>query len=156
MIIDTGTTGASMSRDLYEAYLALAQANSMQMGLPWSEARRLEVRFDGTDGSEVSLEMYVAWLCNSFPSSLSKKIIRLSLRGITTFVVSYIFSKQSTQVGKHPDYGLGLDLVTPMEDFQWKDAEIAPPYEDVMLMGLGFLQGKRIMLDTQEDQLTVF
>lgn len=59
-------------------------------------------------------------------------------------------------MGKHPTYGLGLDLVTPINEMAWAPTSVADkPYEDVMLMGLGFLVGTRIQVDTQRDELIV-
>ncbi|CAJ1378192.1 unnamed protein product [Effrenium voratum] len=74
-IFDTGTTGASMTRGLYDAYLQLAKHNSSS-GMSWSQARRMEVVFD----SDVTFEM---------------------------------------QRGKHSAYGIGLDLVTPIDEMAW-------------------------------------
>ncbi|CAJ1328984.1 unnamed protein product [Effrenium voratum] len=125
-IFDTGTTGASMTRGLYDAYLQLAKHNSSS-GMSWSQARRMEVVFD----SDVTFEM---------------------------------------QRGKHSAYGIGLDLVTPIDEMAW--AGVGPsesianykvpggahderPFEDVMLMGLGFLVGKKLAVDTVRDELTV-
>ncbi|CAK8994517.1 Protein kinase domain-containing protein [Durusdinium trenchii] len=113
VLVDTGTTGASMTAPLYDAYLLLARENA-QRGSSWSSARQIEVVFDD---SNVSFQMYV---------------------------------------GKHPTYGLGLDLVTPINEMAWAPTSVADkPYEDVMLMGLGFLVGTRIQVDTQRDELIV-
>ncbi|CAJ1328985.1 unnamed protein product [Effrenium voratum] len=74
------------------------------------------------------------------------------------------------QRGKHSAYGIGLDLVTPIDEMAW--AGVGPsesianykvpggahderPFEDVMLMGLGFLVGKKLAVDTVRDELTV-
>ncbi|CAJ1378191.1 unnamed protein product [Effrenium voratum] len=76
------------------------------------------------------------------------------------------------QRGKHSAYGIGLDLVTPIDEMAWAQAGVGPsesianykvpggahderPFEDVMLMGLGFLVGKKLAVDTVRDELTV-
>eukprot|EP00439_Symbiodinium_sp_Y106_P082520 s561_g21.t4 len=129
-IFDTGTTGVSMTPGLYESYWLLAQSVA-QSGLGWSQARQLQVFFESTSGCDASFAMYM---------------------------------------GKHPSYGIGLDLVTPIREMAWAGVGSAaslanykvpggiqekPPFEDVMLLGLGFLVGKCIAIDTKMDELTV-
>ncbi|CAE7038059.1 unnamed protein product [Symbiodinium sp. CCMP2592] len=129
-IFDTGTTGVSMTPGLYESYWLLAQSVA-QSGLGWSQARQLQVFFESTSGSDASFAMYM---------------------------------------GKHPSYGIGLDLVTPIREMAWAGVGSAaslanykvpggiqekPPFEDVMLLGLGFLVGKCIAIDTKMDELIV-
>ncbi|CAE7783787.1 unnamed protein product [Symbiodinium pilosum] len=129
-IFDTGTTGVSMTPGLYESYWLMAQT-AAQDGLGWSQARKLKVFFDSTSGSDVAFDMYT---------------------------------------GKHPSYGIGLDLVTPINEMAWVGVGPAEsianykvpggvpeqqPFEDVMLLGLGFLIGKCIAIDTKMDELAV-
>ncbi|CAE6946347.1 unnamed protein product [Symbiodinium natans] len=130
VIFDTGTTGASMTPGLYESYWRMAQ-NAAQTGLAWSQARKVQVAFETTSGSDVCFDMYM---------------------------------------GRHPSYGIGLDLVTPINEMAWAGVgpsesianykvpggvQFKPPFEDVMLLGLGFLVGKCIAIDTRMDQLAV-
>eukprot|EP00435_Cladocopium_sp_Y103_P075904 s178_g68.t1 len=78
VIFDTGTTGASLTTSLYDAYLRVAR-QSASSGTSWSQARQIEAVFDSA-GSNVVFSMYM---------------------------------------GKHPNYGLGLDLVTPIDEMTW-------------------------------------
>lgn len=75
VIFDTGTTGASLTTSLYDAYLRVAR-QSASSGMSWSQARQIEAVFDSGEPNVV-FSMYR---------------------------------------GKHPNYGLGLDLVTPMNE----------------------------------------
>jgi len=129
-IFDTGTTGVSMTPGLYQSYWSMAQT-SAQEGVSWAKARKLEVRFTDTSGSNVSLDMYM---------------------------------------GRHPSYGIGLDLVTPIDEMAWVGVgppesianykvpggvQDKQPFEDVMLLGLGFLVGRCISINTVADELTI-
>lgn len=115
VIFDTGTTGASLTTSLYDAYLRVAR-QSASSGMSWSQARQIEAVFDSGEPNVV-FSMYR---------------------------------------GKHPNYGLGLDLVTPMNEMTWvQESNVERPFEAVMLLGLGFLIGTRIALDTVRSELTV-
>lgn len=119
-----------MTPGLYQAYFDTARqvAAAGKVRLGFTQARKMEVVFSLSPDKHLTLDMFM---------------------------------------GKHPAYGFGLDTVTPIDELAW--AGVGPaeslanyrlpdgsrvagsfPFDDVMLLGLGFLVGRSFRIDTKQ------
>eukprot|EP00929_Paragymnodinium_shiwhaense_P108282 TRINITY_DN74609_c0_g1_i1.p1 TRINITY_DN74609_c0_g1~~TRINITY_DN74609_c0_g1_i1.p1 ORF type:complete len:463 (+),score=33.13 TRINITY_DN74609_c0_g1_i1:95-1483(+) len=130
-VFDTGTTGASMTESMYEAYTDMAKY-VMRRGGSMAQARKIEVTLGLASGKDLTLGMYM---------------------------------------GEHPSYGFGLDLVTPIQELAWagvgpaesiknyrvpEGVSVQPrPFEDVLMLGLGFFIGSSVAIDTIDGRLSI-
>ncbi|CAK0893585.1 unnamed protein product [Prorocentrum cordatum] len=125
-----------MTRELHSAYFSLAgEIARRRPELGFTRARRLEFVFELQSGRELVLDMCM---------------------------------------GRHPSYGLGLDIVTPIDEVAWAGvgdreslasyrqpaatggvAAQPRPFDDVAFLGLGFLVGRSMAVDTERGLLTV-
>lgn len=130
-VFDTGTTGTSMTRSMHDEYWNITRQLAAT-GVKVSEARRMEVSFEMSSGRDLNLGMFM---------------------------------------GRHPAYGSGLDQVSPVDELCW--AGVGPPaslaryrvpggvanrerpFEDVVFLGLGFLMGRRLAIDTESGRLSI-
>lgn len=133
-IFDTGTTGASLTKELHFLYWNTARRMAWLREGSFDIARKLEVTFALASGRELTLDMFS---------------------------------------GVHPVYGSGLDLVTPVGDVAWaglgepySQAGYRPPpgdrpfedvaaFDDVAFVGLGFLVGRDVRIDTESGRLAI-
>eukprot|EP00434_Breviolum_minutum_P028441 symbB.v1.2.025160.t2/scaffold2343.1/size81760/1 len=120
-------------------------------------SRKVLVIFDtGTTGASMTNSLYGAYL------QIARKKVNSGTSWSQARQIEVVFDSDGSQdafsmyIGKHPNYGLGLDLVTPIGEMAWvQEKAVEKPFEDVMLMGLGFLIGKRMAIDMSTDECTV-
>mmetsp|Transcript_137312 Transcript_137312/g.426673 ORF Transcript_137312/g.426673 Transcript_137312/m.426673 type:complete len:128 (-) Transcript_137312:109-492(-) len=120
-----------MTRSMHDDYWSITRQLASR-GQRVSDARQLEVSFELSSGRRLSLDM---------------------------------------SMGRHPAYGSSLDLVSPVDELCW--AGVGPPasleryrvpggvsnperpFEDVLFLGLGFLVGRRLVIDTERGRLGI-
>lgn len=137
-IFDTGTTGTSMTPNLYEQYLNTVRRHAEQ-GASLAQARRLEASFVLPDGGkEMSLEL----LRGRHPAYGSAL-------GLVTPM------EEVAWAGIGPPASLANYRVPKQQGATAAAADFQRPFDDVMFLGLGFLIGRKLTIDAVGGRLAI-